>query len=109
MGVGQGGKNRPLTPFEDLRFEASSEAFGLRVVVVIAASALRTQCAVAVKQGAVGVATVLPAAFSMHDQPRDGGLREQRPLQVRGGELFGHGGGHMPADHVLGEQVLKGA
>ena len=61
LGVGQVGKNRPLTQFEYLRFEAGPETFGLRVIVVVAAAALRAQGTVLMEQGAVGVAAVLPA------------------------------------------------
>ena len=59
--VGQVGKNGPLAPFEHLRFEPGPEALGLRIIVTVAAAALRAQGLVVVEQLAVGLAAVLPA------------------------------------------------
>ena len=61
LGVGQVGKNGPLADFEHFGFEAGPEAFGLCVVVAVAAAALRAHGLVVVQQFAVGVAAVLPA------------------------------------------------
>ena len=61
LGVGQVGKNGSLAPFKDFRFEARPQAFGLGVIVAVAAAALRAQGIVLMEQGAVGVAAVLPA------------------------------------------------
>ena len=59
--VGQVGKNGPFAPFEDLRFKPGPEAFGLGIIVTVAAAALRAQGLVVVEQLAVGLAAVLPA------------------------------------------------
>ena len=59
--VGQVGKHRPLAEFEHLRFEAGPEAFGLGIVVALAAAALRAHGLVVVEQLPVGVAAVLAA------------------------------------------------
>ena len=48
--VGQVGKNRPLAEFEHLRFEPGPEAFGLGVVVALAAAALRAHGLVVVQE-----------------------------------------------------------
>ena len=61
LGVGQVGKNGSLADFEHFGFEAGPEAFGLCVVVAVAAAALRAHGLVVVQQFAVGVAAVLPA------------------------------------------------
>jgi hypothetical protein len=55
------GKNGPLAYFEHLGFEPGPEALGLRVVVALAAAALRAHGLVVVEQLAVGVAAVLAA------------------------------------------------
>jgi hypothetical protein len=47
--VSQVGKNGPFAQFEDLRFEALLEAFRLRIVVAVAAPALRAQGLVVVQ------------------------------------------------------------
>ena len=59
--VGQVGKHRPLAEFKHLRFEAGPEAFGLGIVVALAATALRAHGLVVVEQLPVGVAAVLAA------------------------------------------------
>ena len=59
--VGQVGKNGPLAAFEHFGFEAGPEAFGLGVVVALAAAALRTHGPVPVQERAVGVAAILAA------------------------------------------------
>ena len=61
LGVGQVGKNRPLAQLEHLGFESGPEALGLRIIVAVAASALRAQRPVPAEQGAVRIAAVLPA------------------------------------------------
>ena len=53
--------------FEHLRFESTLQAFRLRFIVAVAASALRTYGSGLVEQGAVGLATVLPAAGGVDD------------------------------------------
>jgi len=81
LGVGQVGKNRPPAQFEYFRFEPGPEAFGLRIAITVAPTALRAQGPVLVEQGAVGVAAVLPAPVGMHNKARGRGLGEQGPLQ----------------------------
>ena len=66
--VGQVGKNGPLAQFEHLRFEAGPEAFGLGVVVALAAAALRTHGPVPVQERAVGVAATLAAPVGVDDE-----------------------------------------
>ena len=61
LGVGQVGKNRLLAQFEHLRFEPGPAALGLRIIVTVAAAALRAQGLVFVEQLPVGLAAVLPA------------------------------------------------
>ena len=107
--IGQVGKNGPLAEFEHLCFAARPQAFVLCVVVVLAAAALRAQGPVLAEPGAVDVAAVLAAAIGIHDQARGGGLGKQVPLQNRGDECFGHGGPHVPADHLPGALLLKRA
>ena len=107
--VGQVGKHGPLAEFEHLRFEPGPEAFGLSVVVAIPAAALRTEGLMVVEQLAIGVAAVLPAAVGVHNKPGRGRLGKKAPLQGRGDQLFGHGGGHVPAHDVLAARVLEGA
>ena len=60
LGVGQGGKNRPFAQSEYLGFEPGPAALGLRIIVAVAAAALRAQGPVLVVQGVVGLAAVLP-------------------------------------------------
>ena len=112
--VGQVGKNGPLAEFEHLRFEAGPEAFGLGIVVALAATALRAHGLVVVEQLLVGVAAVLAAlpgttAVGVDEQAWGGRLGEKGPPQGRGDQFFRHGGPHVPAHHVLGVHVLKGA
>lgn len=109
LSVGQVGKSGLLAQFEYFRFEPGPKAFSLRIVITAAPTALRAQGPVLVEQGAVGVAEVLPAPVGMHDQARGGGLVVQDPLQSRGGEFFGHGRAHLPADHILSALVLESA
>ena len=112
--VGQVGKHRPLAEFKHLRFEAGPEAFGLGVVVALAAAALRTHGPVPVQEGAVGIAAALAAlpgttAVGVDDKAWGGRLGEKGPLQGRGNQFFRHGGRHVPVHDVLGAPVLKGA
>jgi hypothetical protein len=65
--VGQVSKNRPLTQFEHLRFGSKPEAFRLRIILAVAASALRAHGPVLVEPGTVGLAAVLPAAVGVHE------------------------------------------
>jgi hypothetical protein len=60
LGVGQVGKNRPLAEFEHLGFEPGPEAFRLRIIVAVAASALRAQGSVLAEQGTVGLPQYYP-------------------------------------------------
>ena len=83
--VSQISKNGPLADFKDLRFEARPEALGLRVVIAVAAAALRAQGTVVVQQFAVGIAAVLPALpgttpVGVHEQTRRGRLGPKGPL-----------------------------
>ena len=83
--VGQVGKNRPLAEFEHLRFKAGPEAFGLGVVVALAAAALRTHGPVPVQERAVGVAAILAALpgttpVGVDDEAWGGRLGEKGPL-----------------------------
>ena len=80
LGVGQVGKNGPLTDFEHLRFEARPQTFGLRIIVAVAAAALRAQRLVVVQQLAVGVAAVLPTPVGMDHEARRGRLSPKSPL-----------------------------
>ncbi|NKI89627.1 hypothetical protein HBN54_002225 [Hymenobacter sp. 1B] len=113
LGVGHLGKNRPLAPFEHLGFEPGPQAFGLGIIVAVAAAALRAQGPVLAEQGTVDIATVLPALpgttpVGVDDQARGGRLAEKSPLQGGGHQFFGHTCAHAPADHVLGAHILKG-
>ena len=72
--VGQVGENGPLVWFEHLRFELGPEAFGLGIIVAIAAPALRAHSSVVVKHLSVTIAAVLPAAVRVHQQARRGWL-----------------------------------
>ena len=74
LGIGQVGKNGPLTPFERLRFEAGLEAFGLGIAVAAAAATLRTHSPVLVQQGPVGIAAALAAAVGVDHEFRGGRL-----------------------------------
>ena len=58
--IRQVGKKGALADFQDLRFEARPQAFGLGVVVAVAAAALRAYGSVVVQQLPVGIATILP-------------------------------------------------
>ena len=107
--VGQVGKNGPLAQFEDLRFEARPQAFGLGVVVALTAAALRAQGLVLVQQLPIRVAAVLAAAVGVDEQARGGRLGPKGPLQGTGHQLCGHGGPDLPADDLLAGHVLKGA
>ena len=112
--VGQVGKNGPLAQFEHLGFEAGPEAFGLGVVVALAAAALRTHGPVPVQERAVDVAAVLATlpgttAVGVDDKVWGGRLGKKGPLQGRGNQFFWHRGPHVPAYHVFGVHVLKGA
>ena len=78
--VGQVGKHRPLAEFKHLRFEAGPEAFGLGIVVALAATALRAHGPVPMQEGAVGVAAVLAAAVGVDDKAWSGRLGEKGPL-----------------------------
>ena len=87
--VGQVGKNGPLAEFEHFGFEAGPEAFGLGVVVALAAAALRTHGPVPVQERAVGVAAVLAALpgttpVGVDDKVRGRWLGKKGPLQGRG-------------------------
>ena len=66
--VGQVRKNGPLACFEFFGFEARPEAFGLGIILALAAAALRAQGIVLVQEGPVGVAAVLAAPVGMHDE-----------------------------------------
>ena len=107
-------KNGPLADFEHFGFEARPEAFGLCVVVAVAAAALRAQGLVVVQSFAVGIAAVLPALpgttpVGVDEQAGRGRLRPKGPLQGAGHQFFGHGGSDLPAHHLLAGHVLKGA
>ena len=83
--IRQIGKKGPLADFKDLRFEARPQAFGLRVIIAVAAAALRAQGLVAVQQLPIGVAAVLPTLpgttpVGMHEQAWSGRLGPKRPL-----------------------------
>ena len=75
----QVGKKGLLADFENLRFEARPQAFGLRVIIAVAlpgttVAALRTQGPVVVQQLTIGVAAVLPTLpgttpVGVHEQP----------------------------------------
>ena len=52
--VGQVGKNESLAAFEHLRFETRPQAFGLGIIVAVAASALRAQGLLVVEQFQLG-------------------------------------------------------
>ena len=114
LGIGQVGENGLLAEFEHLRFQAGSEAFRLGIVVAVAAPTLRAHALVVVEQLPVGVAAVLAAlpgttAVGVDDKAWGGRLGEKGPLQGRGDQFFRHRGPHVPAHHVLGAHVLKGA
>ena len=72
--VGQVRENGPLAALQFFGFDARPAAFGLRIILALAAAALRTHCLVAVEQGPVGVAAVLAAPVGMHDEPGRGRL-----------------------------------
>ena len=83
--VGQVGKNRPLAEFEHLGFEPGPQALGLRIIVAIAAAALRTHGPVPAEQGAVSIAAILAALpgttpVGVDDQARGRRLGEKSPL-----------------------------
>ena len=83
--IRQVGKKGPLADFKDLRFEAGPEAFGLGVIIAVAAAALRAQGLVTVQQLPIGVAAVLPTLpgttpVGMHKQTCSGRLGPKRPL-----------------------------
>ena len=78
--ISQISKNGPLADFEDLRFEARPQAFGLRIIVAVAAAALRAHGLVAVRQLPVRVATILPAPVGMHEQAGSRRLGPKGPL-----------------------------
>ena len=80
LGIGQVGKNRPLAEFEHLGFEPGPQALGLRIIVAIAASALRAHGPVPAEQGAVSIAAILPAPVGVDDQARGRRLGEKSPL-----------------------------
>ena len=112
--VGQVGKNGPLAEFKHLGFEARPQAFGLRIVVAVAPPALRAHRPVLLQEGAVSVAAILAALPGMppvrvDDKAWDRRLRHKSPLQGGRDEFFWYGGPHVPADHVLGAHILKGA
>ena len=58
--IRQVGKKGSLTDFKHLRFEARSQAFGLRIVIAVAAAALPAYGSVVVQQLPIRVAAVLP-------------------------------------------------
>ena len=66
--IRQVGKKGSLTDFQDLRFEAGPQAFGLRVIIAVAAAALRAYGSVVVQQLPIRVAAVLPTPVGMHEQ-----------------------------------------
>ena len=78
--VGQVGKNGPLAAFEHFGFEAGPEAFGLGVVVALAAAALRTHGPVPVQERAVGVAAILAAPVGVDDEAWGRWLGKKGPL-----------------------------
>ena len=82
--VGQVGKNGPLADLEDFGFEARPPAFGLGVIVAVAAPALRAHGLVVAQQLSIGVSAVLPTQVSVDEQARGGLLGPKRPLQGAG-------------------------
>ena len=80
LGVGQVGKNGSLADFKHFGFEAGPEAFGLCVVVAVAAAALRAHGLVVVQQFALGVAAVLPAPVRVDEQAGRGRLSPKGAL-----------------------------
>ena len=83
LGIGQVGKNRSLAAFQLLGFKAGPHAFGLGIVVVVAAPALGVQRLVLVQQGLIGVAAVRAALVRMHQQDGVRLLGEEHPLSGR--------------------------
>ena len=61
------------------------------------------------KQRFVGVAHILATPVGAHHQAGGGPLGQQRPLQGAGDQGLGHVGSHLPAHHVFGVPILKGA
>ena len=83
--IRQVGKKGPLADFKDFRFGARPQAFGLRVIIAVAAAALLAQGLVAVQQLPIRVAAVLPTLpgttpVGMHEQAWSGQLGPKRPL-----------------------------
>lgn len=80
LGVGQVRKNGPLADLQDLRFEARPQALGLRIIITVAAPALRAHRLVVVQQLPLRVAAVLPVAVRVDEQSRRRRLRPERSL-----------------------------
>ena len=67
LGVSSVRKNGPLAAFEYLRFEARPETVGLRLVVAVAAAALRAQRLVVAQQLPGHVGAILPAGVGVDE------------------------------------------
>ena len=80
LGIGQVGEKGPLAKFEHLRFEAGPPTFDLRVIIAVAAAALRAHGLVVVQQFAVGIAAVLPAPVRVYEQAGSRRLGSKSPL-----------------------------
>ena len=111
--VGQVGKNGPLAEFKHLCFESGPEAFRRLVVVAVTAPALRAHRPVLMQKGAVSVAAILATLpgttpVRVDEEAWGGRLRQKSALQGRSDEFFEDRDPHVPADHVLGAQVMKG-
>ena len=88
--IRQVGKKGSLTNFQDLRFEARPQAFGLRIIIAVAlpgttAAALRAYGSVVVQQLPIRVAAVLPTLpgttpVGMHEQAWSRRLGPKRSL-----------------------------
>ena len=109
LGTGQVGEDGPVAGFEFLSFQARLQAFRLGIVVAFAASAVRALGPGVAQQRLVGVAHVLPASVGVDNEAGGRPLSQQRPLQGADDQSSGHAGPHLPAHHMLGAEVLKGA